>query len=796
MKKRTHLFFVLMIFAAFGFAQSTVSVSGIVTDIETGGPAEGQQVFILSDSANAGGYLSIVLTNEFGEYADSFDVPEQSEGMLSVFTFDCNGQTFFEDRFFGPENYTFTVDFAICTQMNPGDCYADFWYNHTDSLTVEFQDLSWPDPSSWFWDFGDGQTSEEQNPLHQYDVAGIYPVMLTVTVDETACTSTTVYDVYVGNAFNDCFAWYIWYPTWEEPLGIQFQDVSVFEPGSYLWNFGDGAISTEASPMHVFAEEGEYEVSLTIFSADSSCTDTYSEIIFVEEYNVDCHADFWYYPVSGSTIQFEDFSFPDPETWAWDFGDGFTSVEQSPLHTYELAGVYNVCLTITNDAANCEDTRCYEVFVDSSGFIDCHANFWYYQTDSLYVEFQDFSYPNPSSWLWDFGDGEFSEEQNPVHQYAEEGVYPVTLTITVDETGCSSVVSYEVWVYDINNYCEAYFYWYDGNEPLSLSFYDLSVYQGDVEYFWDFGDNNISNEQNPVHTYSEEGEYEVCLTISKPDTSCFSTFCQTVYVGNGFPGECQSNFVVSVLGDLSYQFEGFFVNGTTEGDFFWDFGDGNIGFGPSVEHTYEEGGPYVVCLSTLSYSNPADSCIWISCQDLIVGGGNLPMAAAFTMVQDSLNPMMMHFYDVSTGGPEGWLWEFGDGHVSNEQHPVHEFSTPGYFNVCLTIFGQGMTDVQCQQIEMASASVSIPEFESGFSAGEVYPNPNNGIFSITLNTSMDEPVDVRLINYVGQTVYRNDEFVAEGSQKIEISVSGLSGGIYSLIIQSGENKIVRKLVIR
>ena len=591
-------------------------------------------------------------------------------------------------------------------------------------------------------------------------------------------------------------AWFFSYPLWEEPLAVQFEDFSYFEPGTYYWEFGDGETSTEQNPMHIFAEEGEYEVSLTITSNDANCEDTYTEIIYVEEFDPECSADFWYYQMNDLAVQFEDYSRPDPDTWAWDFGDGNTSQEQSPLHTYEQEGVYQVCLTITNQNANCEDTRCFDVYVDSMGFADCYADFWYFQMEELTVEFQDWSWPNPSTWAWDFGDGNTSEEQNPVHQYAEAGTYQVTLSIFVEETECESTVTWEVWVDDFNYECQALYFWMPNQEePLTIDFTDISFYQGDVEFYWEFGDGATSAEENPSHIYSEEGEYEVCLTISTPDSSCYSTFCEIVYVGEINPYECESDFEAIHLEDLTYQFEGYFRYGMGNGDFSWDFGDGTTGFGSSVEHTFAEEGEYTVCLTTVIYSPAADSCYWTTCHTIVVGSGNQPLQASFTMAQDSVNPLLMHFFDTSTGNPQEWLWDFGDGQVSTEQNPSHEYADANSYDVCLTIFGQGNSDTYCEQIETSVTFASINENNSGITVGEIYPNPNNGNFFIDVIIANESTVDIQLINYVGQVVYRNTNSVSNSGTKISISTPNLPSGIYSLILQSNNQKIARKIII-
>jgi PKD repeat protein len=675
------------------------------------------------------------------------------------------------------------------------ECYADFWYYQMDELTIEFMDYSWPQPDSWAWDFGDGNTSTEQNPVHQYAEAGVYPVTLTIYVEATDCESTITWDVWVDDFNYDCYAWYFWYPSWQEPLAVEFHDFSFFEPGSWFWDFGDGNTSTEQNPIHVYAEEGEYEVTLNIVSADSNCVESYTETVYVEEFNFDCYADFWYYQIGDLTVQFEDYSFPTPETWFWEFGDGTTSNEPNPIYTYAEAGSYEVCLTITNEEFECEDTRCFEIFVDSSGFAECQAIFWYYQSSDLTVEFLNFSFPSAAEWSWDFGDGNTSAELNPIHQYAEAGAYPVTLSMFVPETGCESTVTYDILVYDYSNECQAAFFYYPSpDNPLETFFYDLSLYQGDVEYLWEFGDGGTSTEQNPIYTYDEEGEYEVCLTISSPDTSCFSTFCEIVYIG-GFPSDCENQFTVLQLGDLDFQFDGEILNGAS-GEYLWDFGDGTIGDGQSITHTYAEEGTYFVCLTTIAGGNTPDTCIYISCQVVVTGNGGQPMQASFNMQQDSANPMMMHFYDVSNGNPAGWLWDFGDGHVSSEQHPVHEFTDGGVYDVCLTIFGQGMTDSYCQQIEMSATFVSVGESFELLEVGEAFPNPADDIFYVDLKLSETSNVNLTLINHIGQSVYQQQENVPAGGKRLEFSVNDYPAGIYNLLIQTGEKRLVRKVVIR
>jgi PKD repeat protein len=129
-------------------------------------------------------------------------------------------------------------------------------------------------------------------------------------------------------------------------------------------------------------------------------------------------------------------------SWAWDFGDGSASSEQNPSHTYAHSGTYLVCLTITDDDGGCTSHVCHHVVVHHPPVGVCHAMFKAHQPSlgQLSVEFTDQSTSDGiiGSWVWDFGDGNTSMEQNPTHTYAHSGTYLVCLIITDDDGGCTS----------------------------------------------------------------------------------------------------------------------------------------------------------------------------------------------------------------------------------------------------------------------------------------------------------------------------------------------------------------------
>ncbi len=124
------------------------------------------------------------------------------------------------------------------------------------------------------------------------------------------------------------------------------------------------------------------------------------------------------------SVQFQDTSTGNPTKWRWDFGDGSTSKEQNPAHLYDAEGDYVVTLTASKKGSEDTTSQIVSVTEDPDDIVE--ANFEFTVSDRE-VLFQDTSTGNPTSWRWDFGDGNTSSAQNPRHVYSNEGNYVVTL---------------------------------------------------------------------------------------------------------------------------------------------------------------------------------------------------------------------------------------------------------------------------------------------------------------------------------------------------------------------------------
>ncbi len=362
--------------------------------------------------------------------------------------------------------------------------------------------------------------------------------------------------------------------------------------------------------------------------------------VFVADFYIcemsNCMADFTFYDIDELTYQFINQSIAgEGISYFWSFGDGTFSNEANPVKTYASHGLYEVILTISN-----VDSTCYSNALQylNTGADMCTAYFSWYSDPAagLTVNFQDQSVGNATEWHWDFGDGHYSVEQNPVHTYAEAGFYNVCFTISSADSSCYSY-NCELVTVGNNTSCIAQFAYHPSSpeDPNAVQFVDLS-YGNLTSWNWSFGDGTGSNEQNPVHYYPTPGVYNACLTIGGPD--CQSTWCEQVIVHDSIP-EC-ANYFTYVTSGTTVQFTGVQLNNIPT-EFMWEFGDGITATGNPVIYNYQVPGIYYVTLMTIDQSG----CIAYSAQEVVVGDtmtfnqvygqvfeDNFPLTNGFVMI--------------------------------------------------------------------------------------------------------------------------------------------------------------------
>ncbi|AKB52507.1 Chitin binding protein [Methanosarcina barkeri str. Wiesmoor] len=220
-------------------------------------------------------------------------------------------------------------------------------------LKVKFTDKSTGTPTKWIWNFGDGSKSFHQNPVHKYSKAGTYTISL--TVKNAAGRNSVTKTKYVTVTSKPVAAFSASPTSGKYPLNVKFTDKSTGTPTKWKWDFGDGTKSFHQNPTHKYSKAGKYTVTLKVTNAAGINTATKSKYITVTGTSQAPTADFWGWPLSGKAplkVKFTETSKGSPTSWKWDFGDGKSSTEKSPTHTYSAAGTYTVKLIATNEAGS------------------------------------------------------------------------------------------------------------------------------------------------------------------------------------------------------------------------------------------------------------------------------------------------------------------------------------------------------------------------------------------------------------------------------------------------------------
>ncbi len=569
-------------------------------------------------------------------------------------------------------------------------------------LTVQFTDKSLGIPTSWAWEFGDNTTSTEKNPVHTYQNPGVYTVSLTAKNIVSSQKKTKENYITVREPMKPPVADFNGVPqSGMVPLTVTFTDLSTNEPDKWLWAFGDSQTSAEKNPVHTYTVPGKYTVNLTVSNRAGTSSKEKPEFVNAQPCVIKPVADFAADPTSGMvplSVKFTDLSKNAPTAWTWTFGDGTSANEQNPTHVYTVPGKYSVTLNVSNQAGSDQITKP-ELVNAQPSILKPIADFDAFPTSGpapLSVQFSDRSQNNPAKWLWDFGDGAKSEERNPVHLYANPGLYTVSLTVT-NEAGADTKVKPE-----LINACspvlppKADFAGEprEGVAPLKVSFTDLSLNQP-TSWLWNFGDGQTGAEKNPTHVYSNPGTYTVTLTVTNEagtDTKVAQNYI-TVKSSVLPPKADFTANPTSGMAPLKVSFIDLSKNNPKQ--WYWKFGDGTDSIEQNPVHVYTQAGVYTV---ELTVSNEGGADTKVAKEFVTVNPPGCPPDAQFRGAPTTgTAPLAVSFTDMSTGAPATWKWNFGDGQVSPEQHPEHTYTTPGEYTVSLFVENQFGTSEEVRE---------------------------------------------------------------------------------------------------
>jgi PKD repeat protein len=486
---------ILLLFTGIAFSQCSITASFTYKD------SSGYLIF-KNTSANYD-YIQWNVSGYGSSNAESFSFFKPLSGPVSVFLYVRDS------------SYSNCWDTSFLSFVNFGTCVtkADFDYN-TISKNVNFSQYSVCNRMKQEWSYGDGTVSNSFQATHNYPAAGTYTVMMFVydslinNCRDTAILQVLIKDCYTTAKFDakvDSFgAWH-------------FVNLSTLAD-VYEWDFGDSTSrSFLSNPYHSYAFNGNHTV--TLIARDTTynqCADTFSLTIPQDICSIIAR---FSYSRSGKTISMNNLSI-NANQWEWDFGDGFTSNDENPIHTFTKAGGYNVYLKVYDSTkSNCFSLKGTYIVIDT-----CAVSAFFSYSDSLStVSFANYSsYAN--KYLWVFGDGDSSTLKNPIHTYDSFKNYSVTLYAF--DTNYNNCVSSKVVVFTLND-CKAYFEIVpDTSQQYSGLLIDKSTARNSANYFWDFGDGDSSTSKTPTHTYNGNGPYYISLCIV--DSACSTCYVKRI----------------------------------------------------------------------------------------------------------------------------------------------------------------------------------------------------------------------------------------------------------------------------
>jgi gliding motility-associated-like protein len=657
-------------------------------------------------------------------------------------------QTFSNIQINGPKASFSPSQTTFCSNPPYDATFNNSTSNNTGS-TIEYS-----------WDFGDLSTLDSEiSPSHQYQTTGNFIVTLTATDPISKCSDSQEEEISLFS-FENTPGIITATPATSgcAPLNVTFgQTISSYTSSNYaidryVWTFNDGTPdveTTEASVDHTYSSPGVYSVGLKVYG--NGCDYSFTEYDLI-------HAngpiiDFGYSPAticSGSNVTFSSSTTKPtgdtgtPKDYLWDYGDGFTTTQQSPTTSYLKDTIYTVSLKVT-DTNGCSSTVEKKDLINIQPFSSDFTIDNSLICNGTIVNFENKSSGYDITYSWDFNSDNLFDVvstnlENENFTYNIPGDYKPLLLARANN-GCEKQTIQNIHVVDASAEFSA-IETNIGCAPAFAEFTHVAVDDDVISYLWNFGDGITSNESNPRHRYYTPGSYSISLTI------VFKSGCEKTVA--------KSNYIIvdGAYGELNYDTTPtcapnqvqFTISNMWSVDYVqWDFGNGegssySVSGNPTTEtisHTYNQAG-YTRPSISLTSSKCAGSYAY---EKTLSGEDNkvdiytsLPPSAKIWMDRDTIcQGVGLLFRDSSvvrdTVYPaSAWKWTFAStqavSDISTEQNPVYAYPTAGQFFPKLVVSNAlGCTDSTTSTVLIRQQN----NISSDFTASESLVCPNETI---------------------------------------------------------------------
>ena len=602
---------------------------------------------------------------------------------------------------------------------------------------------------SFQWDFGDATgVSTATSPQYTYQDTGYFDVTLNVQ-SPFGCVDSYTHTIHILALPVTAFT----LSTDEGcgPLDVTIQNTTIGAGLTYDWNIQPFGIQNTANPGTITFPSAPcdsifYEVSL---STSNLCGITsFADSVLV--YSLPQPE----FSVSSDTVCssialgiYNSTSCAWQTTYSWEMGDGVTSDSQelSLAYTYfafDDFAEYPLTLTAVNPCGTVQNIQEITVvpnsitaFFNANPLIGCEPHPVQFDQEMLGVTY----------FSWDFGDGNTSTVEDPIHEFTQDGIYDVVFT-AANFCGAqdTATVTVEVLPSPEIDFISTEEYLCVGE---STSF----IPSGDPVsgYVWEFGDGNGSNESLPTYIYSAEGEYEVTVTGISLLNGCPGSITNTISVITTPQADIQTSDLAGCP-----PFSAVFTNNTINAvNYFWNLGDGNFFVGDTLTHVFGSSGAYDVEIVAINDNSCADTT------NIEITVYPSP-TALFNYNTTDYNYQFVVYFDNYSIDAVAYRWEMGNGAVSYLTEPIYAYGTLGdcTYQPTLIAYNEfGCTDTTAR-------TVAVPFEMNVYAPNTFTPNGDlvNDVFIVSTLDVEPELSHLQIIDRWGVTIHeawgRNPEW--------------------------------------
>lgn len=713
-----------------------------------------------------------------------------------------------------------TVTFPCSSIINAN---GGFNFSQTNDFVSFYKTSS--GTNKYHWTLGDGsfvQTSG--NFYHTYADTGTYQVCLIATDTASKCADTTCKTITVTKSCKHLKASFR-----DSVVGTKAYFINTSQNASIsYWNIGLPNYLYAKDTSYTYSNNGVYRVSLGVKDFSNQCTDSVIRYISVgancSNYNVLISET----PLGNGVIKFIGQVPSNARLFFWSFDNGNISYQKDPVINFTKPGTYNACFYAWDSAQKCLATDCKSITLinSCSGF----AADFSYKVIGNKITVTNLSSPSANDFKWYFGNKTSTVKNPSTITLNPPGVYNVCLVSSDLNSGCKDSICKSVTLYDCST-LQASFSTIVNCKNISFS---NTTSSNATSYVWNFGDATTSTSQNPSHSYSNAGTYNVCLIASDSVTGCIDTLCNNLSVGNSLSGVIYRDS--GVLADSGMVWMIKVTIDTITNDTILKAIDSTYFIASSGQYKFNHVAPgkyliktalfpgtsffsnriptyytHAVQWQNASYFNMGSSC---DSANIVMVKGTNPGGSGFVggrvsqganKVGDPL-PLRQVLLFNANNTPYGYTFTDSNGqyafsNVAFGTYRVQVEVLGKYsedYNITMTQQNQGNLngnfDENTKYITLSKTN-GIYFVENGAKSLQLYPNPATDIVNVGFEVPQNGMASIRISDITGKLIIEKQHLTYSGANQTQLEVSGLANGLYVISIVTGDAHYVGRLSI-